>query len=401
LLGDKTKEEKQTKDNGTTSKKESVVKHHVQPVVSKNKFGTTHLSDSEHGRSKVDEKRASKKNRNIISNSSTTITTFKRYDNVAIVTKIHGHHQWEILEQSFCLLHHAYNHRVLYDLIVFTAEEIPKEQIENLEKMLSPAKLSVVIDNRGLQQEIAALPPVKYNKFLERCNVTSPIDINWFSECGTRLAYNWQAEFRSLHLWHHPSLANYKYMLWMDTDAFCTKPWEKDPVEYFIENDGVIMFDHFPQSQSNMKIQPHVFNAFNATICKLLLSEEGNLSPQLGGEGKCYNRGIPNIHGFFHITKLDFFRSPRVKNSLETLFGDCFMCRFPDDQLAVTAPSGIYAPEKSWDMRSKGFHLDVFHNGMLDGMDPSKPKGFIKYWAEKGKIRLPSADGICPIIARN
>lgn len=49
---------------------------------------------------------------------------FKRYDNVVIATKIHGPHQWEILEQSFCLLHHAYNHKVLYDIVVFTAEPL-------------------------------------------------------------------------------------------------------------------------------------------------------------------------------------------------------------------------------------------------------------------------------------
>ncbi|KAG7373377.1 hypothetical protein IV203_034101 [Nitzschia inconspicua] len=334
-------------------------------------------------------------------NSTSIDAPFKRYDNVVIVTKIHGPHQWEILEQSFCLLHHAYNHKVLYDIVVFTAEPVPQDNVDNLQKMIGNAKLSVELDNRGFQEEISALPPNKYNHFLQMCNVTTPTNLTWWSECKFRLAYNWQAEFRSLHIWHHPALKDYKYMLWMDTDGFCAKPWQKDPVEYFIENDGVIMFDHFPQAQTNMKIQPRIYHGFNKTICELKLNEEGNLVSRLGGEGECYQRGVPNIHGFFHITNLDFYRSAPVKNGLEKLFGDCFLCRVPDDQLAVTAPAAILAPERSWEMRGKGFHLDVFHNGMMDGLDIAKPAGFKKYWAEVGKFDLPSADGICPIVAKN
>ena len=43
------------------------------------------------------------------------------------------------------------------------------------------------------------------------------------------LAYNWQAEFRSLWIWIHPLLASYNYMLWIDSDAFCTRTWNQDP----------------------------------------------------------------------------------------------------------------------------------------------------------------------------
>jgi hypothetical protein len=358
---------------------------------------------------------------------------FKRYDNAVIATKIHGPHQWEILEQSLCLLHHAYNHRVQYNIVVFTAEPIPQENIDNLQKYLGNTTLSVEMDNRGFQEEIAALPSNRYNAFLKMCNVTSPANLTWWSKCKFRLAYNWQAEFRSLHIWHHPALQDYKYMLWMDTDGFSTKPWQKDPVEYFIENDGVIMFDHFPQAKSNMKIQPYVHKGFNHTICALKLNDEGNLVTTLGDEGQCHQRGVPNIHGFFHITNLDFYRSAPVKEGLEKLFGDCFLCREPDDQLAVTVPAAILAPERSWEMRSKGIHLDVFHNGMMDGLDLAKPAGFKKYCkafegesvkeccfigmaltigfppfiffsltgAEVGKYDLPSADGICPIVAKN
>lgn len=112
-------------------------------------------------------------------------------------------------------------------------------------------------------------------------------------------------------------------------------------------------------------------------------------------------RGIPNIHGFFHITNLDFYRSQPVTYGLKTIHGDCFLCRFPDDQLAVTAPAAILAPERSWEMRSKGFKLDVFHNFLLDGIDRANPPGFVRYWNDIAKYNLPSADGVCSVTQKD
>jgi len=331
-----------------------------------------------------------------------TPAIFVRYGKVVIVTKIHGPHQWKLVLQSMCLLHFAYNNKVLYDIIIFTTEPIPETDIESLRKTLADVNVNVVVDNKGLQEEIAALSPARYENFMGKCNVTSPTSLTWFSKCddGVRLAYNWQAEFRSIHLWHHPSLAQYKYMMWLDTDGFCTKEWANDPMEYFIKNDGVIMFDHFPQANSKYWIQSRIYDAFNSTICRLKLSKEtGNLVPELGDGKHCRERGIPNIHGFFHITNLDFYRSQPVIGGLKTVHGDCFLCRFPDDQLAVTVPAAILAPERSWEMRSKGFKLDVFHNFMLDGIDYVKPSRFVNYWKTVVKPKLSSTDSIhtCPI----
>lgn len=216
---------------------------------------------------------------------------------------------------------------------------------------------------------------------------------------GNRLSYNWQAEFRFVHIWHHPAMVDYKTMVWLDSDGFATKPWETDPVDYFIENGGVIMFDHFPQSQSKFWIQKRAYAGFNSTICSLKLSKEtGNLVIELGTGDRCGVRGmIPNIHGFFHITNMDFYRSKRVKDGLATVLDDCFLCRFPDDQLAVTVPAATLAPEKSWEMRGKGFHLDVIHNFKLDDIDQAKPAGFLDYWKQVGRHTLPTADGICSV----
>jgi len=338
-----------------------------------------------------------RKNSTDIINSKNS--TFVRHDNVVIATKIHGAHQWSLLVQSMCLLHYAYNNKVSYDIVVFATEPVPEEEIKSLQKMISPTKFRLVVDNKGLQNEIASLTPAKHEAFLKMCNVSDTRNLTWFSKCsGNRLAYNWQAEFRAVHLWNHPSISQYKTMVWLDTDGFATKPWENDPVDYFIKNDGVIMFDHFPQAKSKYWVQKRVYKGFNATICKLELSKEtGNLEPKLGTEDRCQERGIPNIHGFFHITNLDFYRSPVVSYGLATILDNCFLCREPDDQLAVTAPAAILAPQRSWEMRSKGFHLDVFHNFMLDGIDQAKPAGFIKYWEQKGRHTHPAAAAVCKV----
>lgn len=346
---------------------------------------------------------------------------FKRYEKVVIATKIHGPHQWTLVEQSLCLLHFAYNHKVLYDIVVFSAEPIPNEKIEEFRKVVAPAKFDVVMDNIGLQEEIAALTPEKRELFLERCQVKSPGNLTWFSNCrdpkrrkGSRLAYNWQAEFRSVRVWEHPALDKYKYMLWIDSDGFSSRPWKKDPVEYFIKNKGVIMFDNFPQG-STKQFTKEIVDSFNATVCDLELDKQkGQLKRNLitheeygilvnGNKNKtvnCSDADISMIHGFMHITDLDFYRQPKVINGLKGLLGNCFLCRRPDDQLAVTIPAAIYAPEKSWDMRMHGFNLGVVHNFFVDGHEKNKPPGFSRWWYEGGKKQLPRADKVCKVIHR-
>jgi len=338
---------------------------------------------------------------------------FKRYDRVVIVTKIHGPHQWQLVEQSQCLLHHSYNHQLLYDIVIFTATEVPEKDIEDLQQAVAPAKLTVVMDNLGFQEEIAALTPLKRDLFFKRCGVTSPVNLTWWSECPGRVAYNWQAEFRSVRIWEHPALEKYRYMFWLDSDGFPSKPFEKDPVEYFIQNDAVIMFEHFPQGSDQGKYTQAIVNSFNATACDLRLGKNGHLERNLinreeynilkAGKNKdetikCRRTNIPMIHGFGHITDLDFYRQPKVINGLKGLLGNCFLCRRPDDQLAVTIPAAIYAPEKSLDMRQHGFNLRIVHNFNFDGQDGDKPKPprFVNYWNQGGKKLMPSAT-VCKI----
>ena len=379
------------------------------------------VSSTRNHRSSSNTTNATQNKNNLRPDSTTVITKeekFVRYDKVAIVTKIHGPHQWELVVQSMCLLHYAYNQKVGYDIIIFTAEPIPLEDVDALQQMLAPVNVSIVIDNKGLQEEIAGLAPARYENFMERCNVSSPTNLTWFSNCrgelygrgsATRLAYAWQAEFRSIHIWHHPALKDYKYMVWLDTDGFCSKPWTKDPVAYFIDNDGIIMFDHFPQGRYRVvNSQSIILKAFNASACDLKLNKQrGHLERTLvhndSDIASCRDNTIPNIHGFMHITNLDFYRSQKVRQGLKNLLGDCFLCRSPDDQLSVTIPAAIFEPERSWEMRSKGFKLDIFHNFHLDGMEKARPPGFIKYWNSVAKDRIPTTSGMhkCKITQRD
>jgi len=343
-----------------------------------------------------------------VKENQTEATGFKRYDKVVIATKIHGPHQWLLLEQSICLLHFAYNNKVHYDIVVFSALEVPKEKIEELQKIVAPAKFEIVIDNIGFQEEIQALTPTKRELFLQRCNVSSPVNLTWWSECKdpkrgertSRLAYNWQAEFRSVRVWEHPALADYRYMFWLDSDGFPSRPFQKDPIEYFIEKEAVIMFENFPQGSDGGKHTGEIVNAFNATACDIHLGDKGHLERNLinreqyemrlkGDISNCTSMKVDMIHGFGHITDLDFYRQPKVLNGLKSLLGDCFLCRSPDDQLAVTIPAAIYAPEKSLNMRSHGFNLGIAHNHRLDGKDVFKPANFPKYWNQEAKHNYP------------
>ena len=187
-------------------------------------------------------------------------------------------------------------------------------------------------------------------------------------------------------------------MLWIDSDAFATRIWDKDPVDYFLRNDGAIMFEHFPQGNSNFRMQTKIFRGFNRTICGLKLSKEtGNLVSTLGAEQQCRKTGIPNIHGFFHLTDLDLYRSPAATRGLAGVFAGCFLDRTPDDQLAVTAVAAILAPARAWEMHAKGFRLGLFHNFRLDEVKTEKLPGFKRYWRAVARHTLPTADGVCKI----
>lgn len=208
------------------------------------------------------------------------------------------------------MLHFAYNHKVHYDIVVFSALEVPEEKIEELQKIVAPAKFEIVINNIGLREEIEALTPAKHDLFLQRYNASSPVNLTWFSECVDpgggkkthRLAYNWQAEFRSVRVWEHPALADYRYMFWLDSDPFPSRPFKKDPIEYFIETEAVIMFENFPEGSAARRHLDAVVDSFSATACDLRVTQghlERNQLRKKGDTSNCTSLKIDMIHDFW------------------------------------------------------------------------------------------------------
>jgi hypothetical protein len=333
------------------------------------------------------------------------VVEFERQERVVIATKIHGPNMSFILEQMLCLLTKAYNERMQYDVLIFTSETFSEEEIKVIQAVGAPAKVTLVKDNPGLPTMVNQLEPAaRKAKFLKRCNITTPEEIealNFYTMCDEpglgpqRLAYTWQCEFRSLHIWKHPALAPYRYMMWMDTDGFCTEVWKRDPVAYMIQNQLAIFFGNFPQgNQKGKEYQDRFQTAFNQSYCG-----GGLVDGHLVGSSKCGdNSAIKNIHGFFHITDLDFYRSDPVMHWARTLIGDEFLSRRFDDQLAVTAPAAILAPERSWDMYSHDFVLNVVHNNDIDGKKKRPAGGFKTYWKKNGK-NFTEAWGVCQVTA--
>ena len=186
-------------------------------------------------------------------------------------------------------------------------------------------------------------------------------------------------------------------MLWLDTDGFCTDVWKRDPVAYMIQNQLAVFFGNFPGgAQRGQEFQDRVQTAFNQSFCDIKL-KDGHLV----GSSECGARSpIQNIHGFFHITDLDFYRSDPVMHWANTLIGDEFLSRRFDDQLAVTAPAAILAPERSWDMYSHDFKLNVYHNSDIDGKRNRRSGGFRMYWKKYGQ-NFTEAWSVCNIRAGN
>jgi hypothetical protein len=115
-------------------------------------------------------------------------------------------------------------------------------------------------------------------------------------------------------------------------------------------------------------------------------------------EGNCLgkkNVRIKQVHGFFHTTNLDFYRSEPVKKWSRVLIGDTKFSRMYDDQIGVTMPAAVLAGNRSWEMRGHGLHLDMFHNFGLDGFKERAVGGFVNFWKKNGKERFPEAVDKC------
>mmetsp|Transcript_9514 Transcript_9514/g.10245 ORF Transcript_9514/g.10245 Transcript_9514/m.10245 type:complete len:403 (+) Transcript_9514:72-1280(+) len=334
------------------------------------------------------------------------IQDFDPVENAVIVTKIQGEPHLRALRQMLCLLTKAYNNRVNYDIIVFTSESINKTTVIELQTIVSPSKLIVEIDNPGLQNMVDNLSESQKTQLFERCgNVTSSSALSWYTECsevtsktilkGERIAYNWQAEFRALWLWTHPLLKPYKYMMWMDSDVFCTRIWNQDPIATTKRHDLVLLFDHFPQGAAQGSEFPAITReVFNRTICGVDLVNGALIAK----DGRCFGNNksrIKQVHGFFHVSNLDFYRSDAVMKWNRALIGESKFSRLFDDQIGITIPAAVLAGNRSRDMRSIGVYTRVFHNYVIDGEMKDWRGYYVPWWEKNANTTFPEASEQC------
>lgn len=293
-----------------------------------------------------------------------------------------------------CFLWMEDNHRMRYDVVVFSTLLLETALVDELREVAHPARLNSHSDLMGqsLLSRVQAMSAAQQADLFFRCNVSRPEQLDWFTSCCaiksdcTRLNYGWQAEFRASHVWSHPALDGYKYMLWLDADAYCTEAWKQDPVDVMVRNDLVLLFSNF---QGNFKrdydlLDRFTKHAFNTTACNVSM-QGGNLSASAGGRCSANKRtALRLVHGYFHITNLDFFRSPAVSAWTKIMTQENKYSRKWDDQLAVTLPPAMLAPSRAWHMASHGIRLNVFHNGMLGGIKRAVPPGFRLWWQKHG-----------------
>jgi len=325
------------------------------------------------------------------------IEDFQHIDGVVIAVKIHGGDITE-LKQSLCLLQAAYNSRMNYDHLVFSSLPIPENAQQELVDLVSPARIQFASDTKPLPEALANMTDSQKQVLSKRCKVDSVENITWSTRCDedgapgtTAIQYNWQAEFRSKHIWTHPALQPYRYMLWFDSDSMPTQVWEHDPIAIMKRNNLVMLFDNL-MGNSNMRreVQDRVEQAFDVEDFCSVNIQDGHLVADTVQEGKvCKYR---TIHGFFHVTDLDFYRSPAALKWFNIMIGDSKYSRKWDDQLAVTMPAAILAPNRSWDMYSHNVKLRVMHNGWYDGK--IKADAFYKkFW--QNQTNFPEARATC------
>ena len=151
------------------------------------------------------------------------------------------------------------------------------------------------------------------------------------------------------------------------------------------------LFDHFPQGSARGKEFPErTKEAFNKVICDISLVN-GTLVPR---GGKCIRRKkskISQVHGFFHVSSLDFYRSDAVMKWNRALIGDSKFSRVFDDQIGITIPAAVLAGERSRDMRSLGVYTRVFHNYVIDGLMQEWRGYFTNWWQKNADTIFPEA----------
>ena len=110
--------------------------------------------------------------------------TFKRYEDVVIVTKVLWEKDIIPLKQWICLLNHAYNDRMKYDVVVFTTTPWNTDKIIELQKAAAPANLNVAVEGPPLEEQLSGMSDDERDFLRKRCNVKNETEkLTWFHHC--------------------------------------------------------------------------------------------------------------------------------------------------------------------------------------------------------------------------
>jgi hypothetical protein len=135
---------------------------------------------------------------------------------------------------------------------------------------------------------------------------------------------------------------------------------------------------------------------FDRTICSIRMVN-GNLEAK---DGKCFGKKLSKIHqvhGFFHVSNLDFYRSDPVMKWNRALIGDSHFRRLFDDQIGITMPAAVLAGNRSWDMKTIGVYPRVFHNYVIDGLMSDWRGYFVPWWEKNANTTFPAASDSCVV----
>jgi len=313
---------------------------------------------------------------------------FKRHERVVIVSKVLWPKDLHLLKRMLCLQKAAYNRFVNYDVVVFTTLPWTIEQVEDLGRVVAPARLTVTNEGPTLEGHLAEMTHDEIVFLEKRCGVNrtkankSNANLTWFHHCRdgnnlNNLGYSWQSEFRASRLWTHPALRDYKYMIWLDSDSFCSQTWDKDPLEAMVQQNLTLMWTTFYGKTLLKEFGTKMLNTYGEELCDNSLLD-GHMEPKRNCKGKRIR--FKQVGGFFHITNLDVYREDRHQNFLKELVGDYRFSRKWDDQLAVTVIAAMEDPTRAWRLRSHNFTFNVRHHKIYDGEEYIKIRNTNDWW---------------------
>ncbi len=179
-----------------------------------------------------------------------------------------------------------------------------------------------------------------------------------------------------------------------------------------IENNLTILYDNYPagNTKGREELKEKMKAAYGKMICSITENTGGTWDVQICEDEENASPLIQQIHGFHHITNLDVYRKKEHQDFLRELVGDyrfsrnckytdmhhvfrtvikheCLNCLFlaGDDQIGITIPAAMEAPERVWDLTKHNMTMRLRHNGAYDGKIRYTIVNARNWWIEEGR----------------